>query len=716
MNGGCAHSPLQPALRDFEKVAQREPTFLARGGSAATQREDEDSGREHRDGDRAETAEAIGEEDEHQSIVARQVPRLVRGSPENGPSREKGVSASHRYTRAVSSQTAHSSTGSRFDAIRRAAIVVVLMSIAAIPLVPTILLGGFPAHHDGRRYEILTTLFADAIANGQCYPRWLPDLCGGKGYPTFLFYQPLVFYVAAALRQLPFVTAATSSYAADYLFAVAGVAGAYRLARSIAAGGGAMAWMVVALLFALTPYAFTNLHLRGDHSEFAAMMLTPWPLVAVRKMRACSAAAVSTVRLLIPILTGAATTALIVFGHPAVALLFAFVLAIVLLGEWKSLPSGPRRVFFGSSLTLIVLAALLSSPYWFVMWQSSASVHLERVTEGPFHPSLHPVPLRELLFGRAGLPPTDAPDAGTTTPVALGLPHWILAAVGIAGCFSARRRRPALIVIAVAYLVLIVLMTPLATPLWRLHSPLAMVQFPYRLLSVTAVLQIALASFAVANARRVTAVIVLSAACLLAAAWHASMFRANPTEIAAAPDGSRRFLSWPAANDLIDAETRELPFKNTTYSLMHEFDPIWQTEPGPVRGDESLFAANVPIRDAQGSTKYHGIATFDGGAAGGAAVIRQLYFPGWRVEINDRAVPDETLRADLRPDGQMAVGLPPGTGRIEAYYDGPPGWRARIAITLAGIASALVGVVWWHRKVSRGRAREDSNGSVAATP
>ena len=75
-----------------------------------------------------------------------------------------------------------------------AALLVVLVAIALSPLPP-------PGHWMARgpeplRYFVLLDHFRGAVLHGAAYPRWLPELFGGLGYPEFVFYQSLFFFVA----------------------------------------------------------------------------------------------------------------------------------------------------------------------------------------------------------------------------------------------------------------------------------------------------------------------------------------------------------------------------------------------------------------------------------------------------------------------------------------------------------------------------------------
>lgn len=68
---------------------------------------------------------------------------------------------------------------------------------ACLVLVP-IWLRGAPIGHDSQYHYLWAAQFAESLAAGIGYPRWLPDVNGGLGNPTFVFYSPLLYYVAAA--------------------------------------------------------------------------------------------------------------------------------------------------------------------------------------------------------------------------------------------------------------------------------------------------------------------------------------------------------------------------------------------------------------------------------------------------------------------------------------------------------------------------------------
>jgi uncharacterized membrane protein len=63
---------------------------------------------------------------------------------------------------------------------------------------------------DGENHLIRLFLVGDALKAGDWYPRWLPDLTMGYGYPLFNYYAPGMYAVVAAttfvLAPYPYVT------------------------------------------------------------------------------------------------------------------------------------------------------------------------------------------------------------------------------------------------------------------------------------------------------------------------------------------------------------------------------------------------------------------------------------------------------------------------------------------------------------------------------
>jgi len=128
-----------------------------------------------------------------------------------------------------------------------------------------------------------------------------------------------------------------------------------------------------------------------------------------------------------------------------------------------------------------------------------------------------------------------------------------------------------------------------------------------------------------------------------------------------------------------------------------EWTPITAL-PSPLRGPrgESFLepltgsASAVPM---EGSSKFRLDYAIDA-ATSSAVLINQLYLPGWSVLLDGSAVPDTVLRDGVLADGRITVSVGPGRHRLQAWYDGPPGWRWKL---LAMLTMTGVFILWMFR-------------------
>jgi hypothetical protein len=147
---------------------------------------------------------------------------------------------------------------------------------AAVVLTPLFFSSGWPAAHENSRYAVLLDHFREAWAHGHWYPRWLPNLNGGYGYPTFVFYQPGFFFLSLPFSWLPGFPDVVFKFLAWLLMACGGL-GAFFLSKNFA---DRRTGLVCAAWFLLTPYLYVDLYVRNDLSELLAMVLRPWALAA----------------------------------------------------------------------------------------------------------------------------------------------------------------------------------------------------------------------------------------------------------------------------------------------------------------------------------------------------------------------------------------------------------------------------------------------------
>jgi len=116
------------------------------------------------------------------------------------------------------------------------------------------------------------------LRRGEWFPRWLPDLYLGYGYPLLNFYAPSTYYVATLLHRVGMTIYASFQWTGALSVAL-GAGGAYALATGLTRRLDAA--LLAAAAYVLAPYPFiTNLYVRAAVPEALALALVPWVLLA----------------------------------------------------------------------------------------------------------------------------------------------------------------------------------------------------------------------------------------------------------------------------------------------------------------------------------------------------------------------------------------------------------------------------------------------------
>ena len=502
---------------------------------------------------------------------------------------------------------------------------------------------------------LLLDHFREAFLNGIFYPRWLPNAFGGYGCPTFLFYQPGFFFIALAFSCLPGYPVLTMHLTLIFLFFIGGV-GAYKLCRELS---DAITGFLCAIMFILTPYLYVNLYVRGDLSELMAMLLLPWPIFLLILLKGYVQKHIAVGGLIGGI---AIFLLMILISHPATALFFLPVFCLIAV--FTALDMGPARRKFLFSITIsVVLGLVLSSPYWFTLFQMKKYVNIEQAVIGYYSADRHVVYLHQLFSPKWGFGASFI-GSGDGMPFPLGLPHFILATIGV---LFAKRIRAIRISYAL-YILLILLMTPLATKLWRGIILFRYVQFPWRILSVTAVLQVicitGLKNITVKwkPSKRIKVTLFLI---LITGLWYSNQFLIN------SPINGCKALKDHKKGMLANFYT---------YSRLGEFMPrTAKLRPPSPRGNAPMlvFTAAGETYELKGNSPYRVRYKVVNETSAGV-LINQIYIPGWEVLLDGISIPRAELEKNLTEDGRIRLFLPSkGEHIIEAFYEGPPGWFVR---------------------------------------
>lgn len=584
---------------------------------------------------------------------------------------------------------------------RRLALALLLTIPALLPLTAP---GYFFEAHDGRHSVFWLFQFDAAFRDGALWPIWVPDHVLGFGYPLWLVYTPLAFFVAEAfhLLGLGLTNAVKAAWA---LWFLVGAVGVYRLARRWWGPGPAL---VASLAYTYAPYHLVDIYVRAAHAEFAALALAPWALLGMVKAwdeprpRTAALAALALGALL---LTHSAA--------PAV-----FLPLIVGLAAWKGLlalrslwprppaPAGPSaalRQMARSAIWTALACGLglgLALIFWLPALAERRYIQEASWLRGTYDYTLHFVYPGQLLstfwgfgFSLAG------PDDGMS--FSLGLIPWVIGAVAALAAWGAVR--PALRVgraeaayLALAALLAILAMIPAAQPAWAAFPLAASIQFPWRLLAVTT---IALALLVGAGAhwleRRSAGAgpfPVLLALTIVLASFPYTQPRLTPIR----PEDESVLA-------IVEFEAK--------YPDMRGMTSFAQRNPNEATSPLiAQYLAGEPLRRAAiiaGAGEVLAQAARANSAwarvrADGTVRLRFYtnYFPGWQATVDGQPV---AIAADA-PDGLIGLDLPAGEHDVRLRF-GPTPVR-QVGLSLSAIALlAVIALLIWDARAARGRAR-----------
>jgi hypothetical protein len=474
------------------------------------------------------------------------------------------------------------------------------------------------AGHHSEYHALRVLLVADLWQHGALIPRWVPELAGGLGYPLFIYYAWLSYAFAAELHVLGLPPVAAMN-AVVVAAALSQALGAWKLGREV---GGRSGGMVAWVLFALAPYQLANLYVRGNFPEFVAGSFAPWALWAMLRFVVGKGRGY--------LVVCAALVATILLCHNITGLTVGGTVTLVGLLFAGTLPSGNRRAGARRAVLAALSGVALSAFFWLPIVAARHDVGLANDFNGYLDYRQHFLYLHQLVatgwgYGFSVAGPND------TMPLQIGLAQVVsvllLAPLAIAVARRGLRRRPLRLGGLTLIAALLAFLTTLyAAPLWSMVTPLATLQFPWRLhLPGTLVIATAVA-FATrvllvsCGRRRLGAAAVLVAGGALALGAF-SLGHAKPQATYVCDESCLRKL---------------LGLGYFTTSIQDEFRPIWAQDlpalASIMRAGQATLD-DVPLREVQlPSHERRGDFTVHLDVPrSGELRLPMFWFPGWSI-------------------------------------------------------------------------------------
>jgi len=634
-------------------------------------------------------------------------------------------------------------------------LLIVLLSL--LPIAPMLQPGYQWDAHDARHSVYFLFEFDRAIQDGSLFPRWQPDFAFGYGYPFFNIYGPLAFYAGEALHLagLSFANAVKAVFALS--ITLSGLA-MYGFARQVlgppkergAPGGRSAAGLVAAVAYMVMPYRLVDLYVRAGLAESLAYVWVPLVLwgtwATLHRPRLAN------------ILGLALAYAALLLTHPLTVMLLTIILVlyIALLAlarlkdelPWRRLSREsilPLAGYLGHILLptafALALGVGLSAAFGLPAVTENRFVRLDQWYGGRYAWGGDFVEFFQLFSPRWGMG-ASVPGPEDQVSFQLGAVPVVLSLVAVASLLARRnlhsvplpasrresngeqaKREPdslspegteqeessrtaVRLVVFFAGLAAVAtfLMLEVSSPLWQALPLARLVQFPWRLLTLT-VFSMAFLCGAVVRGERPrqrfvdVPVLVLVLLLLLSSLPYA---RAEMVQQEVSLAGLMRFQQSADEMTGSTAWVRQIP----DWSPLADFHVAGKPLTSRVdfqslfRQHGDAFARTLELKVHRELVEY----TTDRPVL---LTFNVFYYPGWRAYLLDResgAVLRElpiALRGEL---GLITVRLPEGTGRVLLTLEDTPVRRLGTALTCTSLA--LIAGLLIVRLVSRqGRRR-----------
>jgi 4-amino-4-deoxy-L-arabinose transferase-like glycosyltransferase len=558
--------------------------------------------------------------------------------------------------------------------LRRSPLLLLLL-LTLIGCAPLLAPGYFLRAHDAAHSLFWLVEFDQGIGDGFLWPRWAADHVLGYGYPLFTFYAPLAFFIAEGFHLLGAGIAAAVKLTWALAFLLSGFT-MYRFAGRL---WGAGAGFVAGLLYAFAPYHLVNIYVRAALAEFVAYALFPWVLYCFWDLierggrRRLALAGLS---LGLTLLTHSVT--LLIFPPFLIGLILYW-----LLLRWRQSRRFPWRQSFavllagllaGGVATIFLLPALAESSYIVQsQWLPDAYNYAKQYLY------LYQLFSPEWGFGHA-LP---GPDDGMSQQIGL----WLLV-LGLAALPLLWRTRPArrglLAGFLSAALIAILGMLAVTQPLWAALPPLALIQFPFRLLAM-ADLFLALVVGAMASAllprlqaSETPAAPLPAAALAIGLAIVLASYpytRPEHTPVSARSQSPAAITDFELAFPDMRGSTA---FAGQPPTASPKLDAYLTGKTLPLAGIITGEGEVTPLRHGGGSERVRVIAR--------TPITLQFYtywYPGWQGTANG----EEIALRSAGPDALITLDLPAGEHDVSIRFGNTP---LRTTAALISLLSLLV--------------------------
>ena len=484
--------------------------------------------------------------------------------------------------------------------------------------------------------------------------RWVPDMGYGFGFPLYNFYPPLPYLVGEIFRLSGFSFIVTVKLTFALSLIASGI-GMYYLAKQFFDRFGGI---ISAIFYIWAPYHSVDVYVRGAMNEAWALIF--FPLIFLYSYKLISKKKNETIKWLILL-------ALSWFGllitHNLMVIIFTPIFGFwCLLWMWKekNFKIIPKLIISG------ILALGLSSYFSLPAIFENKFTQVKSQLTGYYEYIAHFVSIKQLLITRFwGYGPSVWGVKDDGMPFQVGHVHWVITLVILAlwliGFYLVKNKKIKLKNLKTTdYLILFLFLVGWfavfmthnkSTPIYKLVSPLALVQFPWRFLTIVI--------FSFSFLAGAITIFVKNKYFLSALIFFVILFNWN------------YFLP---EHGKLGKLTDEEKLSGVAWDMqqtagIYDYLPIWaETAPKePQKVVAEIVNGMGEITNTEEKTNF---AKFKIETTGSIVRINIFKFPGWKVYIDGKEVDYFVPKEETW--GRMWIEVPSGKHSVEAKFVNTP--------------------------------------------
>lgn len=494
---------------------------------------------------------------------------------------------------------------------------VLLISLASLwPFFRT----GYFESHDGEWMVIRFTAFHQTLASGQFPVRFVDRLNNNYGYPVLNFLYPLPFYLA----EIPKLAGFGFVSSVKIVFVLSTIVSSLGMFWALSQVFSKEASFAGAALYLFAPYRFVDLYVRGSIGENLAFAIIPLILGALFKIAKKS-------KIFLPILSF--LTGFLILSHNVIAVIFLplFVIISIVLIKRDSIV----KVF-----AAFLVGFLIATFFWLPAIYDLRFVRLSQIKVSNI--TDHVVSLDRLIIPSWDYGPSPRSADELSTQIGIVSIAVVISALIIR--FAKGIKHPLTDVLLAIFFASAFLMTKFSAYLWQNIPYMDIMQFPWRLLSMTVFISAFLASYVIETnkKRNILALLIVLAAII------STIVYTKPRAFVDRPD------TFYSTNE-------------DTTTVKDEYLPLWVKENPKGRADQKIVVGqeSTVLREKIAPANYQAtiFAKQDS-----PVQINTIYFPGHSVSIDGR----ETVIDYQNNHGLITFQLPKGEYQVIIRYTKTP--------------------------------------------